>query len=110
MLFNRDYLKDFKFLKQLDLEPQKEQYVKIIVLNWEEFPIAEIHGKITGGSITLDGSSSIRRSGSINFTTEDNYYNVLDVKNLISINKKIKIEVGFTNTLKEQFPKYKDID
>lgn len=100
------YLIDPAFLKKVDESTFKEQYVKIIVLDWQEYPIAEIQGSISGGSINLDGSSAVRRSGSLTFLCEDDYYNVLDVNNLISINKKIKIEVGYTNT----FGEYEEYD
>ena len=92
------YLSDLRFLKELDELNIKEQFVKIIVLDWLENPIANIEGRVSGGSMNLDGSSAVRRSGSITFICDDEYYNVLDVNNLISINKKIKIEIGYANT------------
>lgn len=104
------YLKDSAFLNVLDSFPVKEQFIKIIILDWEEIPIAEIQGYITGGSLTLDGNSAIRRQGNVTFVTENDYYKVLDINNLISINKKIRIEVGFKNILKNSYPQYKDFD
>ena len=92
------YLSDLRFLKELDELNIKEQFVKIIILDWLENPIANIEGRVSGGSMNLDGSSAVRRSGSITFICDDEYYNVLDVNNLISINKKIKIEIGYANT------------
>lgn len=92
------YLSDLRFLKELDELNIKEQFVKIIVLDWLENPIANIEGRVSGGSMNLDGASAVRRSGSITFICDDEYYNVLDVNNLISINKKIKIEIGYANT------------
>lgn len=92
------YLSDLRFLKELDELNIKEQFVKIIVLDWLENPITNIEGRVSGGSMNLDGSSAVRRSGSITFICDDEYYNVLDVNNLISINKKIKIEIGYANT------------
>ena len=100
------YLSDAAFLKRVDESTFKEQYVKIIVLDWQEYPIAEIQGSVSAGSISLDGSSAVRRSGNLTFLCEDDYYNVLDVSNLISINKKIKIEVGYANT----FGEYEEYD
>lgn len=91
------YLSDLRFLKELDELNIKEQFVKIIVLDWLENPIANIEGRVSGGSMNLDGASAVRRSGSITFICDDEYYNVLDVNNLISINKKIKIEIGYAN-------------
>ena len=91
------YLKDSSFLKQFDKVKLKQQFVKILVLNFNEVPIQQIQGKVTGGSITLDGSSSMRRTCNINLVI-DNDQRILDnIKNLLGINKKIQISIGFTN-------------
>ena len=56
------YLEDKNFLKELDLEERKKQYVRITVLDFKtELPIAAIEGKATGGTVNLNGSSSVRR-------------------------------------------------
>ena len=47
-------LLDTKFLKKLDLNNQKEIFIKIISLNKDEEPIESIEGKATGGSINID--------------------------------------------------------
>lgn len=92
------YLKDSSFLKLLDRMRVKEQYVKITVLDFQENPIEEIQGRVTGGSLNLDGNSSIRRTCNLNMVT-DNYSNDLaSVNSLLSINKKISLEIGFLNT------------
>lgn len=91
------FLSDSSFLKELDLIQQKTQFVKIVVLDWDENPITDIQGKAINGSISLNGKSSIRRTGSLNMTPFDNY-NILDVESLLSINKKIRLETGFLNT------------
>jgi hypothetical protein len=56
------YLLDKNFLKQLDAENEREVYAKIVSLNIHEEPIESIEGRVTGGSISIDGSSSVRRS------------------------------------------------
>jgi hypothetical protein len=66
----KTYLLDKNFLKQLDAENQKEVYAKIISLNIHEEPIESIEGKITGGSINIDGSSSVRRSCNLTMVTQ----------------------------------------
>jgi hypothetical protein len=58
----KTYLLDKNFLKQLDAENQREVYAKIVSLNIHEEPIESIEGRVTGGSISIDGSSSVRRS------------------------------------------------
>ena len=100
---NYKYLNDNVFLKQIDNERNKEQYVKITVLDSQERPIKDIQGKITGGSISVDGSSSLRRSCNLSMVA-DSYGIIeygkteLNMEDLLSMNKKISVEIGFINT------------
>lgn len=98
MKFSYSYLNDKEFLKMVDNLHQKTLYVKIVALTWNEEPIEEIQGKATGGSLQVQGSSASRRQGSITMLVDDHNRNVYDVKNIISINKKISIEIGYVNT------------
>lgn len=99
MVHNFPYLKDSAFLKQFDEIKIKQQFVKIIVLSFnEEKPIAEIQGKTTGGSLSLSGDSAMRRTGNISLIADDYENNLTDTKYLLSINKKVQILIGFTNT------------
>lgn len=95
------YLKDSTFLKTFDEIKLKEQFVKIIVLTFDEMPIQEIQGKVTGGSFTLDGSSAMRRTGNLSMIADDYENDLTDTKHLLSINKKVEILIGFTNTTGE---------
>ena len=95
---NYRYLKDSVFLQELIRERLSEQYVKITVLTFNEKPIQEVQGKITGGNLNLDGKSAIRRTGNLSVFVEDRLNDLTDIKHLFSINKKIKIEIGFLNT------------
>lgn len=54
MQFNYPYLSDSDFLKKMDKLHLTEQYVKITILDWQENPIQDIQGIITGGNINLD--------------------------------------------------------
>ena len=94
---NTNPLQDRNFLKQLDNEKIETYYVKIIVLNMEELPIEQITGKITSGSININGNSSMRRTCTLAFVATEQENNLTDVNNLLSINKKIKIEIGIKN-------------
>lgn len=98
MKFNYPYLKDKAFLKELDLSILKELFIKINVLDWNERPIAAIEGRSTGGTINLDGKSSVRRTASVNMIADDTINDITNTKNLISINKKVAIELGLLNT------------
>ena len=94
-----DYLTDADFLKYVDSLHLKEQYAKITLLDWEENPIKDIQGIITGGNISLDGRSAIRRTISISvYVDNSDIIGVTDIDNLFSINKKMKLEIGYVNT------------
>lgn len=108
----KNYLNDKHFLKQLDNEREKTQYIRITLLDFKtEVPIAAIEGKATGGSINLNGSSNMRRAMSCSLAVSPNgiydmryneyvdYYNITEVENLVSLNKKAQAEIGFINTL-----------
>lgn len=94
-----DYLTDADFLKYVDSLHLKEQYAKITLLDWEENPIKDIQGIITGGNISLDGKSAIRRTINISvYVDNSDIIGVTDIDNLFSINKKMKLEIGYVNT------------
>ena len=90
------YLTDSNFLDTVDRMRIKQHYVKITILDWNENPIQDIQGKIVNGNISIDGNSSIRRTANLTFIAEDTD-DVFDVESLISINKKIYMEIGFVN-------------
>jgi hypothetical protein len=54
-----------EFLKELDLNNNREVYAKIISLNKNELPVEEITGKVSQGTLSIDGSSAIRRTCSL---------------------------------------------
>lgn len=95
---NYPYLEDSSFLKIIDTLKNKEQYVKITLLDFSERPLTTIQGKVISGSINLDGSSSIRRTCNITLIAEERENDLTNINNLISINKKIDLEIGFLNT------------
>ena len=71
-------LLDADFLRELDEHREKEVWAKIIALTKDEEPVEEITGEISGGDIGLDGSSSVRRTCSLQMVAKDininNYY------------------------------------
>ena len=111
---NYEYLYDSNFLKQLDEEPYKEIFIRIAVLDFKtESVIANIEGKSTGGNININGSSAMRRTMSCSLVADPQgiqlqgktgyrqYSNITEVENIISLNKKIRVEVGISNILKK---------
>lgn len=88
----------YSFLKFIDSYPNKVQYARIQVLDWNEVPLdnGQIQGRVTSGSLNISGASAIRRSGSLGLIVAetDTFYKVEDIENILSLNKKIKIEIG----------------
>ena len=93
-----DYLNDKIFLRELDEMSEKEQYIRIIVLDQNEYELEEIQGYVTsGGTLSINGDSSVRRTCTLNMIADDKYRNVMETSNLLSINKRIKIFIGYAN-------------
>lgn len=94
-----EYLQDLDFLFKMAELPIKEQYVRIVALDWEERPLAEIQGSATGGSISLDGKAAMRRTCSLSMqVSHESYSKITEVYSMFSINRKVFIELGITNT------------
>ena len=102
---NYKYLNDSKFLERLDTQRQQTQYVKITLLNWEEKEIEEIQGIISGGNININGDSSVRRTCNLSMIVDEGNMKITNPSNLISINKKIFLEIGLKN-ITDQYTDY----
>lgn len=96
---NYKYLKDIPFLEKVYAAKIAEHYAKIVILNWKENPIQEIQGRIISGSLNIDGKSAMRRTCNISFYADSaKDSNIFNVENSVSINKKVYLEIGITNT------------
>lgn len=96
----RNPLLDLEFLRKLDLMRNKATYAKIILLTWDENPVYEIQGKITEGSINIDGASAVRRTCSLTMVSPD-----VDITNTYwALKNKFKLEVGVENEIDSQYP------
>ena len=85
-----EYLQDSNFLDKLENMNIKIQYVKLIILDFAEIPIREIQGQVQGGgTINVNGSSSLRRTISFTMFADINTNDLTNIDNLISLNKKI---------------------
>lgn len=94
MLYNKE------FLLKLDKCKNKVIYAKITSLTFQEYPIESVEGRVTQGSINLDGASAVRRTCSLTFVAKDfNYSNYL-----WGLNTKFKLEIGVENTLDSAYP------
>lgn len=93
-------LYDKEFLRQLDSSLNKVVYAKITALTMDEYPINAIEGKVTGGNISLDGASAVRRTCSLTLVAED--VNIQDY--YWGLNTKFKLEIGLQNDINTNYP------
>ena len=106
LIVDYPYLFNSDFLLEVDQMHIKTQYVKVTLLSWDEEPIEEIQSQVISGSVNLDGNSAIRRTAQLSLFIPSQEANYIDAASQISINKKIKLEIGIKNTLN----KYVDYD
>ena len=86
-----EYLQDTEFLQKLDKLKIQTTYAKIILLSWDERPIKEIQGRITAGTVNVNGSAAIRRTINLTMYSEYELNDLENLENDIAINKKVKI-------------------
>ena len=72
MKHNFPYLRDTAFLAKLDRIKVREEYVKIISLDFNENPLEEIQGKVISGSVNIVGGSALRRTCSFDMYVDEN--------------------------------------
>lgn len=88
------------FLKKLDLEKNKTIFAKVTLLSLNELPIKEITGQVTEGSISIDGTSIIRRTCNLTLVTDENMF--LDY--YWTLKSKVQIELGVQNQIDNRYP------
>lgn len=86
---------DKDFLLKLDKSKNKTIYARITALQFDESPIEFIEGRVTQGSINVDGASAVRRSCSLTIVA-----NNFDYRNYYwGLNTKFKLEIGVENNV-----------
>ena len=94
------FMLDKEFLRKLDASLRREVYARITSLTFDEQPIECIEGRITGGSVNIDGASSVRRTCSLSLVTEK-----LNINDYIwGIRTKFHLEVGLKNEIDDNYP------
>jgi len=84
-----------EFLKALDENREREIYVRLTALSWNELPIETIEGRATGGTINIDGSSAIRRTCNLSLVAQE-----LNINEFYwGIKSKFRLEIGLKNTI-----------
>ena len=89
-----------QFLLELDKQKHKTLYARIIALDLNESPIETIEGRVTQGSINIDGASAVRRTCSLTIVAQNFDYN----NYLWGMNTKFKLEIGVVNTIDPSYP------
>lgn len=92
-------------LNLIDEMPIKELFVRLELLDWQENYIKEIQGLLTGGNISINGNSAVRRTCSFTFVAEDK--NQID--EYIKLNTKFKLFIGLKNRLPVKYQDLEDI-
>lgn len=93
------FLKNNDFIAQIVQQREHDVYVCITALNFKEEPIDQIQGKITTGSINIDGDSNIRRTCSLTLISDN--ININDI--YWGIKTKIKLDIGLRNRLTGEY-------
>ena len=92
-----NYLQDINFLKKICKQQNQKVFCRIYSLDQYENILQNLTGIIQTGSINLDGSSSIRRTCSLTILLDS----LSNINNILSLNTKIKIEIGVENFTNE---------
>ena len=87
------------FLNELFKESTRELFARITVLTQDENAIETIEGKVSGGSINVDGKSAIRRTCSLNLVAKDIVINEF----YWGIKNKFKLEIGLLNEVDSNY-------
>ena len=93
-------LLDIDFLSKLILYRQREVYARITALTLDELPIEYIEGKVTGGSVNVDGNSAVRRTCSLTMIAKE--VNINDF--YWGLKNKFKLEIGLKNMVDKSYP------
>lgn len=101
-----DAQKRTNFFYKIDKSLNQRQYIRITLLNWAEKPLKEVQGVVTNGSLTKDGSSSVRRTMTLTVNLDGGEYDATSLDMDFSLNKKVFVELGVKNDTDEwtQYP------
>ena len=93
-------LMDKDFLYELNQYKHKDVYARIISLSFDERPLETIEGRVTSGSINIDGNSAVRRTCNLGLIAKD----VIITDFYWGISNKFILEIGINNKIKSDYP------
>ena len=92
---------DFNFLVDLMNYQHKEIHARITLLTQNELPLQQIEGRVTGGSINVDGNSALRRTCNLSLILKDHN----EINNFHwAFKQKFKLEIGLSNFINDKYP------
>lgn len=109
-MFSYRYLSDPNILQYVDNLKQKTQFVRILILDKNDQVLKAIEGRASAGTVNINSASAVRRTASLTLVTDsiDNYdytvenldimNQVTNIKTLIAMNRRCKIEIGIKNS------------
>lgn len=95
-----NFLYDKNFLQELFGANERIVFARVTALTQKERPIEYIEGKVTGGSINVDGTSRVRRTCSLTLVAQD--ININDF--YWGVKNKFKLEIGLKNNIDSKYP------
>ncbi len=95
-----NFLYDKNFLQELFGANERTVFARVTALTQKERPIEYIEGKVTGGSINVDGTSRVRRTCSLTLVAQD--ININDF--YWGVKNKFKLEIGLKNNIDSRYP------
>lgn len=100
MILLPDYLRDKEFLKKLDYQKQREVFASVVALNYKEEVIEEISGRVSTGSVSIDGKSSVRRTCNLTLVAEE-----LNIHEYYwGLKTKFRLAIGVKNEVDSKYP------
>ena len=93
-----NFLNDRSFLLKLSRHHVREYLAAITILDFEsEMAIATLTGKVISGNMSINSQSPTRRTGSLQVIFDNTTRNIKETVNLIAVDKKVSISIGYTN-------------
>ena len=90
-------LLDEEFCSKLFEQKYIKKFARVTSLTFDELPVAYIEGRVTSGTINIDGSSNVRRTFNLTLTAQN-----IDINDYYwGIKTKVKLEIGLENNLKD---------
>src|SRR5215510_15604760 len=93
-----NFMLDRGFLQEVNKFRVKTYHAAIMLLDFAtERPITQLEGRVVNGSMSIQGKSATRRTGSLQIVFDKSTLDLTNVDNLISINKKFALSIGVQN-------------